>query len=82
MSNDAFLAAGGDGKTVASAVGPEPLRRIQKELQIMMASAVAEGGEWVEGYRIKTGALHRLIGMMQEFGYPVSMPALQESRDV
>jgi hypothetical protein len=49
---------------------------LQADLQIMMASAKAEGDEFVTGYRIKTGAIHRIIGAMQEAGYPVNLPNL------
>jgi hypothetical protein len=52
------------------------LMALQSNLQIMMASAVAEGDEFVTGYRIKTGAIHRIIGAMQDAGYPVRLPAL------
>lgn len=52
------------------------LSSLQADLTIMMASAVAEGDEFVTGYRIKTGAIHRIIGAMQEAGYPVNLPNL------
>jgi hypothetical protein len=50
------------------------LPQIRDKLNIMLASATTLGDEYVEGYQIKTGALHRIIGLMQTAGYPVTVP--------
>lgn len=56
------------------------LKKLQAELQIMMASAVPEGDAWVTGYQIKTGAIHRIVGLMSGAGFPVSLPAVPMDR--
>ena len=58
----------------------QALAAIQADLQIMVASAEAEGDAWFTSYRIKTGALHRMIGTMQDAGYPVNFPAVSMKR--
>jgi hypothetical protein len=52
-----------------------PLADIARELQVMLGSATEHNdGEWVTGYTIKTGALHKIIGFMQAAGYAISIP--------
>jgi hypothetical protein len=58
----------------AAVQGERILPQIRDSLEIMLASAVTLGSEYVEGYQIKTGALHRIIGLMQEAGYSVTVP--------
>lgn len=55
---------------------PIEAQALQRELQIMLASAQQHSdGEVITGYTIKTGALHRIVGMMAGAGFPVSIPA-------
>lgn len=51
------------------------LREIAQNLQIMFASAQVHGDEFVTGYTIKTGAIHRILGILALAGYPVRLPA-------
>jgi len=50
------------------------LEQIRSALETMLVSATTLGDEWVEGYQIKTGALHSILGIMQAAGYPVTVP--------
>lgn len=52
------------------------LKGIRDNLNIMLASARTHSdGDFVSGYTIKTGALHRIIGLLQIAGFPVIVPA-------
>lgn len=54
-----------------------PLAEVAHLLTVMFGSATArvdEGGD-VLGYVVKTGALHRLVGLLQEHGHSVTIPA-------
>jgi hypothetical protein len=80
---DALLAAAGK-EAVA-----EPLKQIAEHLTIMMMSAKCfvdhDDDDAVIGYRIKTGAIHRVIGLLAGMGCPVSIPSnmpLAEDPDV
>jgi len=54
----------------------EALTKIQDDLQILLCSAIplVRGEDEIVGYQIKTGALHRIIGTMQEAGHSVTVP--------
>ncbi|MGF7131972.1 hypothetical protein P3T40_003455 [Paraburkholderia sp. EB58] len=55
------------------------LKEIAQHLTVMMMSASCyvnpDDGDAVTGYRIKTGAIHRVIGFLAGLGYPVSIPS-------
>jgi hypothetical protein len=52
------------------------LPQIASQLEIMLASATQHtDGEAVTGYTIKTGALHRIIGLLVGAGYRVIVPS-------
>lgn len=63
----------------------DPLPEIRKQLEIMLASAVTHGNEYITGYTIKTGALHKILAAMMCAGFPVtvrpSRAALNESNE-
>jgi len=52
------------------------LKLIAEQLTIMMMSAhcYVDGDGVVTGYRIKTGAIHRTIGILAGAGHHVSIP--------
>jgi hypothetical protein len=56
----------------------DELKQIAAHLTVMMGSAKPhiEGGD-VTGYTIKTGALHRIIGLLAGAGHPVTVPAVR-----
>lgn len=53
------------------------LKEIAERLTIMMMSAQCYVDEenTVIGYKIKTGSIHRIVGMMEGAGYTVMMPS-------
>jgi ribA/ribD-fused uncharacterized protein len=57
---------------------PEVLRQIQQHLNVMMGNATPnfDGGNDgdVTGYHIRTGALHRILGLMSGVGLPINVP--------
>jgi hypothetical protein len=58
------------------------LKRIKEQLQIMICSAevYVDADQNIIGYKIKTGALHRLIGML-ELTVPIGLPIVGSSND-
>lgn len=52
----------------------EPLKRIAEQVERLLLSATTFGGEIVEGYVIKTGALHQIIGILAGAGHYVEVP--------
>ena len=51
------------------------LREISAQLEVMLASAEQHhNGEFVTGYTVKTGALHRIIGLLVGNGFRVNVP--------
>jgi hypothetical protein len=59
-------------------VNDDLLKQIAAHLTVMMGSAVPDfdGGSdgEVMGYRIRTGALHKIIGLLAGAGHPVIVP--------
>lgn len=54
------------------------LLKLAEQLEIMLGSAQTLGsGEWIDGYQIKTGALHRMIGLLQGAGLAIEVPLPQ-----
>ena len=55
-----------------------PLQQIRDHLNVMLASAIPnfDGGNDgdVMGYHIRTGALHKIIGLLSGIGLPVNVP--------
>jgi len=56
----------------------DALRQIADHLRVMLASATElhDGPGNVTGYQIKTGALHRILGVMAGANCPVSVPSI------
>jgi hypothetical protein len=55
--------------------GRNVLSTIRDHLDVMLASATQHvDGDVVTGYTIKTGALHKILGVMAGAGYAVSIP--------
>lgn len=56
----------------------EALKEIAERLTIMFASAKCytnpADDDVVTGYKIKTGSIHRIIGILAGMGYPVMIP--------
>jgi hypothetical protein len=53
----------------------DTLREIAHNITVMLASSIQHGkGEYVTGYTIQTGALHRIIGLLQGAGVSVVVP--------
>jgi len=63
----------------AEKVAAEPVKQIAEHLTIMMMSAKCfvdhDDDDAVIGYRIKTGAIHQVIGLLAGMGCPVSIPS-------
>lgn len=55
----------------------DALRQIGENLRVMLASSteLVDGAGNVAGYQIKTGALHRILGVLSAAGHPVHIPA-------
>lgn len=60
---------------------PEPLQQIAENLRTMLASATElhDGIGDVHGYQIKTGALHRILGILSAAGHPVPVPRMRSA---
>ena len=58
------------------------LKRIKEQLNIMICSAevYVDADQNITGYKIKTGALHRLIGML-ELTVPTGLPIVGSQAD-
>lgn len=64
--------------TTANSAGrkDQPLEEVASLLRVLLASSteiVDDGGD-VVGYQIKTGALHRILGLLSAAGHPVTIP--------
>lgn len=59
-------------------MAPSELRQIGEKLTVMLASSTAlvDGMGNVHGYKIKTGALHSILGILASAGCPAVVPAV------
>ena len=59
----------------------EALPKIASEVRIMLGSATElfDGIGDIVGYQIKTGALHRILGLLSGAGHPVAIAAKNQS---